>query len=362
MYNEIGSEFWDTNECGGTGVFSLIPYKENCIYTLCGRTALDIVIDDIIKSNRRVRSAYLPSYCCHTMIEPFVKRGIKVSFYDVYTHENKIEIDFDDNNCCDIVFFLDYFGFKIDNLSKKAMSQHNAGKTVICDATHSFFCKSNDYSNFDYVFASLRKWVGVNFGFCSKHSGSFGNYSLRQNDKYTALRNKCFCEKAKYIRGEINNKEHFLARFADAENMLETDYEFYAADERSIKVLSNLNVEHLVSQRRENALKLIDALKPLQNGQFFLIYDNLPGDCVPLFLPIEIKCGLRSAVRKRLIDNKIYCPVHWPTSKFHAISQKAEDLYNNEMSLICDQRYSTEEMNYISYNLNEAIKNVRLVF
>ena len=53
-------------------------------------------------------------------------------------------------------------------------------------------------------------------------------------------------------------------------------------------------------------------------------------------------------LRKYLIDNAIYCPIHWPKSKFHnGINQRAEMLYSQELSLVCDQRYGSEDMNRI---------------
>ena len=60
---EIGSEFWKYNK----------KYiSENEELFLSGRTALDAIIKDIL-SEYRIESALLPSYCCHTMIEPFIR-------------------------------------------------------------------------------------------------------------------------------------------------------------------------------------------------------------------------------------------------------------------------------------------------
>ena len=357
MYSEIGSEFWTENRHGGKGIFSFIPFKSNCIYTLCGRSALDITVDDIIRTGHAIKSVYLPSYCCHTMIEPFSKRNIKIRFYDVYAENNQIKIDFDDNNSCDVVFFLDYFGFKTNVLTDVVSRQKSIGKIVIYDATHSFFCKNNDYSCCDYVFASLRKWTGVNFGFCSKREGTFCDYSLKENIAYMDLRNRCFAEKREYIFEGIGDKERFLNGFVEAENMLEEDYELYCADEKSVEFLSTFDADALIKKRRRNAGVLIDMLNPLQNSNFSLIFEKLPDDSVPLFVPIELKGNTRTEVRRALINSKIYCPVHWPVSDLHhGISQKAEKLFINEMSLVCDQRYCEDEMNYISYKLSEAIK------
>ena len=67
MINEIGSEFWKENK----------KYlNENERLFLSGRTALDAIIKDS-KKEHIIKSALLPSYCCHTMIEPFLRNDIK---------------------------------------------------------------------------------------------------------------------------------------------------------------------------------------------------------------------------------------------------------------------------------------------
>ena len=56
---EIGSEFWK-------------PLKQHVrdseSFYLSGRTALDVIIRDAIKSYG-ITSVLMPSYCCHTIME-----------------------------------------------------------------------------------------------------------------------------------------------------------------------------------------------------------------------------------------------------------------------------------------------------
>lgn len=55
-----------------------------------------------------------------------------------------------------------------------------------------------------------------------------------------------------------------------------------------------------------------------------------------------MKTGDRDALRKYLIDNGIYCPIHWPEVMGATIGVR-----ENELSLICDQRYSEGDMQAI---------------
>ena len=61
---------------------------------------------------------------------------------------------------------------------------------------------------------------------------------------------------------------------------------------------------------------------------------------VPLFVPVLVKDSLRDPLRRFLIGNQIYCPVHWPD----AGTGGGKELYAGELSLLCDQRYGQEDM------------------
>ena len=49
-------------------------------------------------------------------------------------------------------------------------------------------------------------------------------------------------------------------------------------------------------------------------------------------------------LRRYLIDKEIYCPVHWPLSSYHDIDKSSRKIYEDELSLVCDQRYSEVDM------------------
>ena len=58
-----------------------------------------------------------------------------------------------------------------------------------------------------------------------------------------------------------------------------------------------------------------------------------------------VKDGKRDALRSYLLSRDIYCPVHWPLSEQHVgLSERAKEIYAEELSLVCDQRYKDEDM------------------
>lgn len=348
---EIGSEFWTVPNEKGSGLKSLVPQNTNVIYSLCGRTALDIVITDILKE-KQPETIYMPSYCCHTMIEPFLRYGIEVEFYDVVVTDEGIKCDLREN-CCDIVFLIDYFGFIDSGIREFAKTEKAKGKAIIYDMTHAMFCENQDYSLFDYVFGSFCKWTGINAGFAAK-KGEWGKKpTLKHNYEYEKLRNDSFDLKAEFIRNpESVEKGLFLSSFQKAEEMLETDYLHYGPDNRSNILLDTMDVDNIRRVRRRNAEMLMKGF--VDCNQVTLPYKSITKDECPLFVPVMIKNG-RDAIRKYLIDQSIYMPVHWPVSTMHKLNEKTNMIYEEELSSVCDQRYDEHDMERIV----EVIKSIK---
>ena len=78
---EIGSEFWMERE------LAVLSHDKDGIYVLSGRTAIDLIIQDILKT-RKIRNVYMPAWCCDSMLVPFVARGIDIKFYDISLAES----------------------------------------------------------------------------------------------------------------------------------------------------------------------------------------------------------------------------------------------------------------------------------
>ena len=57
-------------------------------------------------------------------------------------------------------------------------------------------------------------------------------------------------------------------------------------------------------------------------------------------------------MRKILIEQKIYCPVHWPLSNLHNMEERTLSMIDCELSLVCDQRYTEKDMERIIEAIN----------
>lgn len=330
---EIGSEFWLESE----------PQTLSCdrdgIYVLSGRTAIDLIIQDII-STKRVINVYMPAWGCDSMLAPFVACGIDIKFYDISLAESadtaEILCDF-----CDfrenIFYVTNYFGYENSLPIETVKKFKEQGSIILYDRTHSFLMENDPYLALaDYSFASIRKWMGVIGGAVVN---GVKDCQLKPCS-YLACKEEAMRMKKAFIGGDGSiDKQAFLSLYSEFGHHLAEDYQNYEMDNLSYALYKSEDLSAMRRKRRENAQYLHDNLK----GVKFI--GELTENAVPLFVPIFFETTeQRNAVRKKLIEAQIYCPIHWPKPALIPADFEANKIYDTELSLICDQRYDLTDM------------------
>ena len=318
---EIGSEFYRVAPDSGHGL--IYPRPGSLVFS--GRTAIEAVL----KQLHDAHTALLPSYCCDSMIVPFRAAGIDVRFYTVEWDEGlRIEI----NGSADILLWCNYFGFKNEMPSFDGV--------IIEDITQSFLSESPCHPWSDYLVASLRKWEPVNCGgYCSVEV-----VGSAPSDAFVNLKTAAMELKKEYLEEpHQEKKKRFLKMFGENNHWLAEHYSGLLIDSYSQKYLQHVDVEKQRRIRRENAKALYEGLR--NRVQFMFPIEDM--DC-PLFVPVLLPN--RDKVRAHLTKNEIYCPIHWPKPE-----GCESNIYIQEFSLICDQRYGIEDMERIVSTLKEVI-------
>lgn len=342
---EIGSEFW-IEDCMENLSFNnqeLITRKfGNTFYTSSGRSALVKVIENSATKSKKV---LLPSYICDSVIAPFVKYGFECDFYNIDDSFRPILLNYE-HEYYDFFLHLGYFGFHTNQeLGPIIKKLKQKGTIVIEDVTHTLFT-DGQYHNLksDYYIASIRKWMGLpSGGFVASKKFNFANNSYDQT-KVVELRISAFDKKKKYIFEEVEElKDIFLQEFYEAEKILDQDIGSYRIDQKSIGIFTHYNIDTLINTRKKNYRTLLEGVQSISNIE--PVYKELPKEVCPLFFPIYIYAQ-RDQVREKLIEHKIYCPIHWP------ISSQSRRLSNSRkvtsiLSIPCDQRYNENDMKRI---------------
>lgn len=339
-YREIGSEYEYVEQRQGKGM----PFPVNIMdftFVFSGRTA----IETILKNETSIKKATLPSYCCDSMIEPFRRAGIEVDFYPVYFDERfKIDISVADDTDC--ILWCNYFGFNNDMPNFQKFKKK--GGIIIEDITHSLYSRKQYHNQSDYLVASIRKWNSV---LCGGYCAAVNSVLLNKpeqlpDDTFLFRKRKAMQDKSAFLHGDCRiKKAEFLSEFSEANEWLAKNYSGLTIDSESYSFIHSVCMDTDMETRRKNAKVLYEGLNNNRDITFLLDIEEM--DC-PLFVPVIIHNGKRDVIRKKLIDKEIYCPIHWPKPKAECES----NIYDTELSLICDQRYNEEDMNRIVEVLN----------
>lgn len=346
---EIGSEFWNVPQCD---VATKLP-DENTQFVLSGRTALELIARDLI-AERKIHSVCLPVYCCDSMLLPFQRAGLELRFYDVVPADEGVRRLLSENHDCDAVLLLDYFGFSQTDTVALAEREHKRGTVVILDQVQSLYSKSEAVIHADYTVTSWRKWFFSCAAAARKCSGAWVvKPSNPANEQYVSLRKEAAEKKAAYLEQGVGDKQTFLDGYAQAEELLDIDFSNYAADYESVDALRNLDVQYLKQRRRENAFVVYEALNELDNPCVRPLFPQMGVNDTPLFVPVLVDPAVRSDLRRFLIQRQVYCPIHWPNAQ----TGGGSSLYASELSLLCDQRYTAEDIKMEMNLIKEFFKN-----
>lgn len=341
---EIGSEYWKCDEILTSNNENFWKFGKDNKFVLSGRTAIFYVLKDILEK-RNIKKVYFPSYSCTSMVQPFKDLNIEIEYYDVYYNNGlKYNINLDEE--CDIFFAMNYFGYSQSNMEKYIKYFKSKNTIVIEDITHSILSEKK-FSNYsDYLVGSLRKWFPIISGGIAINANNKFLVELSSNTNYGMINTKKIAmeNKEKYLKNKFQTEEEklqFLNQYSKSSKILENDYKNYKIDNESYQILMEINLQKIISQRKENAKLIYKKLKNKLNVKF--LFENYnENDCL-LFVPIILENKIRNELRKYLTNNKIYLPIHWP------LEQKLNNIFENELSLICDQRYDLEEINYYLY-------------
>ena len=347
---EIGSEFWLERDPASDS------HRDGC-YVLSGRTAIDLIIQDIAKT-RTMRSVYMPAWCCDSMIAPFVSRRIEIELYDGFKIQDSRFKSLETWNlkpettdsCESILYMTNYFGYEntIDIEIVKRFKEK--GVVILYDRTHSFLMDDDPYLELaDYIFASIRKWMGV---ICGAVVEGVNAYHLKPYP-YLDCKEKAMRMKKAFIDGDTSiDKQAFLNLYGEFGHHLAEDYQNYEMDDLSYAIYKATDFEVMKAQRKANAQYLYEHLKGVR-----FMYD-FTDKAVPLFVPLLFESKeQRDAVRRKLIEDEIYCPIHWPQPALIPAGYAVNKIYDTELSLICDQRYTTEDMARMAAVINEHGSN-----
>jgi len=291
-------------------------------------------------------TVWVPSYLCACIIEAIKGTKAKIKFYEV---DDSLALSsrewLDEVQRGDLVLVIDFFGFPFDN--DCAMRAQERGAWVLDDACQALLTETTGRVA-DFILFSPRKFLAVPDGAILniKTEHHFELISLRRSPAEWWLK----AWVATLLRREFDlhgTGRRWFELFREVET--EAPIGSYAMSELSHLLLQKGVAYATVAQRRAaNYRSLGKALEAMA------LFPALATGVVPLGFPIRVRN--RDALRKKLFDQEIYPPVHWPLEGLVPGDFERSHLLSREiMTLPCDQRYDEGEMNRVAQLiLNEA--------
>lgn len=315
------------------GEFPILPAylkpnkKENGgIRYASGRGALYSILAQL---NDKDKSILLPDYLCDSVTRTVTDAGWKYEFYHI---DKALQICLpreDTLHRFSAILLIHYFGMVDASRVVEAIRKSNPHMIIIEDDVQAFYAMERSAA--DYAFTGLRKWFPCPDGamvkskgqipesICIHASGRWSSYKLAGN----VLKN---------FAPEIGDRVA-LELLEKGEALLEEEY-LSPCSEAGKTIFNHLDLDFIAQRRKENASFLHKELEKLQVEHVF------EADGVPLFVPIFVKD--RDRLRSAFFAENVFTPKHWPW-----ISEALNGhnvLYEEELSLICDQRYGISHM------------------
>lgn len=305
-YNSLDSNFFNSYSC----------LLQNRHRFNSGRNALSVLLKKL-----NIKFLYLPYYTCDVVHDMVAQLGVEVEYYSL---DLNLEIEKLGTFKDAYILYTNYFGVKdkyVELLSKST-------KKLIVDNAQALYC---DIDSVEHAVYSPRKFLGIPDGGMLKTSCS--------------------------LLDDHFEKDHSSERISHLINRIdqgvEQAYAEYTENEKKIRELPVLHMSELTSflidacnheeiiQRRKTNFDYLN--KELLNFNSLRI--DLEEASVPLVYPLYHKNG--EALKKVLIQNKIFIPTFWPNLD-EILKDKPEELFNqNIVAIPIDQRYNIEDMSHI---------------
>ena len=297
--------------------YRLPMLHENAIKLNCGRNALAYLIE-----SKNIKKLYIPKFNCDCITDLCKRMNID---FDTYSIDKSFRPIFNKElNAGEWFYLINYYG-QISNTEIEVYK--GKYKNIIVDNAQAYFQMPVEGTDTLYT---CRKFFGVSDG------------AILYTDK--KLNRKLDIDES------FNRMRFVLGRFerSASEFYIESSENNDLFDNESIKYMSKLtqNLLHgidygYVGKKRTTNFEYLDKIFKDKN-QLQL--------CTPngaFMYPLLVSNG--AEIRKELQQKKIYIPVLWPNVLNECSEESIEyNFAKNILPLPCDQRYSEEEMEYMS--------------
>lgn len=294
----------------------------------CARSALLCLLENISHKNILV-----PYFNCSEVFETLKKVNCDLAYYSI---GQDLMPQLPRNlSSYDAIYIVNIFG-RLDNEYYSRIRKEYPGN-IIVDNTQAFFCKPFELSEKSHYIYSCRKFFGVS-------DGAYLSTGLKIKPCYPKDKSS---ERVSYICGRLEDGASLHYReFKDNEKLL-SSLGVLCMSEVTHNILRAIKYEDVIKARNKN-YKTLDEV--LGKTNHFPVLCELNG---PFMYPLYYENA--DNIRTKLAEKGIYIPLLWPNTAQMDSSTFEYKYSANLIAIPCDQRYTTEDMQYLLSILKEEL-------
>lgn len=318
-------------------IYNKISFLSTC------RSAIELCLSAIDKP----KVALIPAFTCHSVIEPFLKQGIKVIAYPI---KRDLSIDWvnllnlADDYSPQVVLIHGYFGFNTTiEWFHPTQELIQRGVLIIEDLTQTMFSTYEHISS-HYKVGSIRKWLPVPDG---AFLSDMEVHGLTEDTALAKAKWDAFISKGEYIFNGIGDKAGFMQKFGEAERMLDSRDEPYSMSKLTYSIIGRTDFDKINLTRKGNYRYLVSRLQNYPDIK--IIHPQINDDEIPFLLPVYVEKN-RLEFQKFMARHNVYPTIIWtcPNELIGKIDPGSVYIYDNILCFHIDQRYNIDDMKKVS--------------
>lgn len=329
----------------GSGIFPFEGTQQwNFSYFNTGRAAIEALL--VFLKEQGKRKVWLPGYDCSSVLVSAKRAGVDIELYAV---DKGLNVDcsvFEKVQENDILYLVNFFGKPELQSTLGLIRETQKNKIVIIeDLTLGLLSSGNTVGFGDYIIGSVRKWLPITDGGFVASLNPLPEFKKEQaSNDYTFYYFAAQIMKDSYLKDTALDKQQYLDISNEGMTALFSDYTIREISSVARRIVDSTDLNKVASERLDNYKYLYQLLSSI--SKLRLMVAPVEG-MVPLGLVVCVED--RDTLFKYLIQNNVYCNIHWRENDSTRQFEDADYLSKHCLTIPCDQRYNHEHMEYI-YN------------
>lgn len=300
-------------------------YHENALALNCGRSCLKLLLE-----KEKIKKIYLPYFCCDSVAQPCRKSGTEIEYYHIKQDFRPIfEKELKENEW---VYIVNYYG---QLTQSEICSYKNQYQNIVIDNAQAFF--ESPAEKIDTLY-TCRKFFGVADG-----AYLYTDISNVEDD----FEKDYSFERMRFLLGRYEKEANEFYQDYVENNHLFREEPVKTMSKLTHNLLRGIDYEKVSQTRKMNFAYLHQKL-----NSFNRLDLNVPEGA--FMYPFYIEGG--ENLRKQLQKKRIYIPTLW--ADVFDVCEETDleyDMAKNILPIPVDQRYTTEDMEYLATEVLKCI-------